>query len=103
MVKLNNSDFESLDTIIKSIDFNYVPEKILKMQELEKLWLETTGGKISAMTKISGLSKGILKISCCDSYVANELYIAKDKILEILNEKKQNTEINITDIRFEYK
>lgn len=103
MNKLNNSDFESLENIIKSIDFDYNPGEQKKEDKLADIWKNITGEKISEMTKVIGYSKNTITVSCCDSYVANELYNAKEKLIKLLMKDLQQSDITVTDIKFEYK
>ena len=45
----------------------------------------------------------ILTVVCSDSFVANELYLEKNKLTKLMNEKTKNLGIEIKDIRFNYK
>ncbi len=104
MKKLNYSNFELIEDIIKSIDFNYRESDCEKLEFLSKFWIETIGNKISQLTKVFQLSDdNVLTVLCADSFVANELYISKEKIIELINKKTSKQGINIKDIRFNYK
>ena len=90
MGKINYSNFETLDEIIKNINFN--------------CWVEVVGKKISKFSKVLDISDdNKLTIVCADSFVANELYLEKVKLLAMMKEKAHNLGINIIDMNFNYK
>ena len=100
MKKIRYSNFEMIEDVIKNIDFNYNPIR----ENLESYWVETVGEKIKTMAKVLDFSAdNVLTIVCSDSYVANELYLEKSKLLEFMNIKAQETGIKIEDIKFDYK
>ena len=104
MKKINNSNFENLKDIIESIDFNYNPDDYQRIENLQKYWEDTIGNKISKLTKVYSFSNdNKLTVSCADSFVSNELYLEKAKILKIMNRKAEETGIKIEDIKFDYK
>ena len=104
MKKLNYSNFELIESVIKDLNFNYKADGCEKLETLKTCWIETIGNKIANFTKVSHISDdNILTILCADSFVANELYISKDRILKLLKEKTEKTGINIEDIIFNYK
>lgn len=104
MKRLNNSDFDLIQNIIKDIDFNYEETSQLKKEELFGLWKDIIGEKISKFSKPMDLSSdGILTIACSDSFVANELYFEKDKIFSLLQEKSEKMGIKLKDIKFDYR
>ena len=106
MNKLNNSDFYLVKDIINELGINAgdIYEKQQKNEELSNCWNEIIGEKISKMTKLYEISAdNILTIICSDSYVANELFNNKEKIIEYMMEKANKLGINIKDIKFNYK
>ena len=104
MEKLNNSNLELLKNIFKEISFDYDETKADAKDELFKSWEDIIGNKISKMSKMYDISEdNILTIACSDSFVANELYFEKEKIMLLIVEKAQKLGIKIKDIKFNYK
>ncbi len=104
MKKLNYSNFELIENIIKDINFNYKKDNCEKLENVKDCWVETIGKKISSIAKVYKITDdNILTILCSDSYAANELYLSKEKIIEILNKKTEKFKIKIEDIIFSYK
>lgn len=104
MKRINNSDFELLKDVINEIDFNYNPDSCQNIEKITEFWIETIGKKIVNFAKVYDFSAdNILTIVCSDSYVSNELYLEKDKLLEEMNKKAQKTGIKIEEIKFDYK
>ncbi len=104
MEKRSNLYFESLQNVIKDLQFNYDENKIQKEEALSEYWKETVGNKISQFSKVYEISAdNILTVVCSDSFVANELYLEKDKLIRLMKEKSENLGIKIEDIRFNYK
>jgi hypothetical protein len=52
MGKINYSNFETLDEIIKNINFNYKEEAVQKEEKLSDCWVEVVGKKISKFSKV---------------------------------------------------
>ncbi len=104
MKKLNNSNFELIQNIIKDLNFNYNYEESHNKEILAEYWKETVGKKISKLSRFYDFSmQNKLTIVCSDSFVANELYFEKEKLIQILNEKTKELGIIIKDISFDYK
>lgn len=104
MKKINNSDFELIQNIIENIDLNYETTQQQAKEELFNSWEEIIGNKISKFSKLFEISAdNILTIICKDSFVANELYFEKEKILSLINEKAEKLGIKLKDIKFDYK
>lgn len=104
MKERNNLYFESLQNVIKDLQFNYDESKFETGEKLAGYWIETVGNKISQFSKVLEFSTdNILTIVCSDSFVANELYLEKNKLTKLMNEKTKNLGIEIKDIRFNYK
>lgn len=104
MKRINNSNFELLEDIIKTIDFNYHPDKNEKLNNIGCLWNEIVGNKISKLSKVYELSTdNKLTIICSDSIVANELLFNKNKLIDYMNKKLEKLGTTIKDIRFDYK
>ena len=90
--------------IIKTIDFNYNPDSQNVVNELNALWREVVGNKISKYSKVYEISSdNNLTIICADSYISNELLFNKNKLIDFMNEKTKKLGIKIEDIRFDYK
>ena len=104
MKRINNSNFELLQDVIKELEFNYVEDKFQNTEKIAGYWIETVGSKISKFSKVLELSDdNMLTVACADSFVANELYLEKAKLLKIMNDKAENLGIKIKDIKFNYK
>ena len=104
MKRINNSNFELLQDVIKELEFNYVEDKFQNLEKLANYWVESVGSKISKFSKVLEFSAdNVLTIVCADSFVANELYLEKDKLLKIMNSRTENLGIKIEDIKFNYK
>lgn len=104
MSKLNNSDFELLREVFKEIRLDDENSDLEAKEELFNSWEEIIGSNISKLSRIQELSADdILIIACADSFVANELYFEKDKILTLIREKSEKLGIKIEDIKFNYK
>ncbi len=104
MTRINNSNFELIEDIIKTIDFNYNQNEQKRMEDINIIWKETVGNKVSEYSKVYGFSADdILTIICADSFISNELLFNKEKLIGIMNKKMQKMGIKIKDIRFDYK
>ena len=104
MKRLNNSNFELLEDIIKNLDFNYDPSHNQILDNLDGYWNEIIGNKISKFSKVYEFSDdNTLTVACADSFIANELYFEKARLLSKMNAKTQELGIKIVDIRFDYK
>ena len=104
MKRINNSNFELIQDVIKELEFNYVEEKVGEFEKLTGYWVEVVGNKISQFSKVFEISAdNTLTIVCADSFVANELYLEKIQLLKKMNDKTKNLGITIKDIRFDYK
>ena len=104
MKRINNSNFELLEDVIKSLDLKYNQERFLTLEKLGKYWSEIVGKKISKLSKVYDFSAdNQIIVACADSFAANELYFEKEKLLDLMNKKAQKTGIKITEIRFDYK
>lgn len=104
MKKLNNSNFELIEDVIKELDLKYNQNDENVLDKMNKYWTEVAGDKISTFSKVIDISKdNILTIACSDSFVANELYFEKQNLLNYMNKNVQNLGIIIKDIKFNYK
>ncbi len=104
MGRIKYSNFESIQEIIGHFDFSHDENLESKKQQFFDDWEKTVGQKISKMTKPVDISqKGLLTVSCANSFVANELHLSKGPFLELIQEKAKELQIDITDIRFDYK
>ena len=103
MGKLNNTDFQSIQEILSAIDFknDFVP---VDDETLLKCWKQCVGEKISGLSKPLNLSQdGVLTISCVNSLVANELYLERNNLLQILRENFKNLGIEIKVLQIDRK
>lgn len=101
MAKLNNSYFESIQDILSTIEFK---NEVFEVDEktLAETWKECVGEKIAEVSKPSNLSKdGVLTIACVNSLVANELYLERNNLLQILREKFENLGIEIKVLKID--
>lgn len=104
MKRLNYSNFELIEDVIKEITFNYNPNHEQNIENLACFWEEIIGNKISRFSKVLEISTdNILIIVCADSFIANELFFEKEKLIKKMNEKVQSMGIKIKDIKFDYK
>ena len=104
MKRLCNSNFELIQNIIKEVDFSEKLKIGMKVECIDKIWKEITNDMLSKVSYVLSMSKDEkIKVVCCDSYVANEFYLEKDKILSKLREKTEKMGIKIKDIIFDYK
>ena len=104
MKKINYSNFEMLEDVIKAMDFKYSYESAKTKEILSDCWEKTIGKKIAKLSIVYDFSsENMLTVICSDSFVANELYFKKDKIVSIMNKKIEETGIEIKDIKFDYK
>ncbi len=104
MDKIKYSNFESIKDIMDSLDLGYDKNQEMNKQLLFDSWEEVIGKKISSVSKLTEINdKGILKVSCANSFVANELFLSKKNIIEILSQKTKELNIEIKDLNFEYK
>lgn len=103
MKKLNYSNFELVQDIIVDLKINYNETDSQLVEKLGELWKEIIGNTVSKYSKVNCVSEDVLFITCSDSFIANELYIQKAKILEFMDKKVGNLGIKIKDIRFDYK
>ena len=104
MKNLNNSNFELLKNVFEEIEINFNESRTQAKQELFDSWQEIIGEKISKFSKLYEISDdNILTIACADSFIANELYMEKQKIFTLIVDKAEKLGISIRDIRFNYK
>ncbi len=104
MKRINNSNFELLKDVIAELKFDYVEDKFQNLETIANFWVETVGVKISKFSKVIDYSDdNILTVACSDSFVANELYLEKDKLLNMMNNNIKKLGIDIRDIKFNYK
>lgn len=103
MKKIRYSQFESINDVIGQIDFKYDAPLEAKKQQLFDEWMDVVGKKLSAVSKPIEVTKNnVLIISCANSFIANELFLVKNNLLELLQEKVQDLNIEINDLKFDY-
>lgn len=104
MKRLPNSNFALIEEVIKDLKFNYNENNAVKTGIINNIWAEIVGNKILQFTKVYEISDdNILTILCSDSFVANELYLIKSKLIDDINEKGKKSGIEINEIKFNYK
>lgn len=104
MKKIKYSDFESVHEIIGKIDLKYDKSIENNKALLFEEWESIIGEKIASLSKPVELSdKNLLKISCANSFVANELFMQKQNLLILINEKAHEFNLNVRDLIFDYK
>lgn len=104
MKKIKYSEFESINDIIKQFDFKYDSSKENNKSMFFCLWEDIIGEKIASVsTPVELTEKAILKISCANSFVANELFMQKKNLILLLKEKAQELNLEIKDLMFDYK
>ena len=104
MKKIRYSNFESIKEIIMHLDLEYVPSKEENKQKLFDEWENIVGKKLASVSKpIEINSSSVLIISCANSFIANELFMSKNNLLELLDDKIREYSLDVKDIRFEYK
>lgn len=103
MKKIRYSQFESIQEVISSIDFKYDASLEAQKQQLFDDWVDVVGKKLSTVSKPLEVTKNnVLVVSCASSFIANELFLVKNSLLELLQEKIQDSNIQINDLKFEY-
>lgn len=104
MKKIKYSDFESIKDIIQQFDFKYDSSKENNKESFFNEWENIVGQKIASVSRPIELSeKNFLKISCANSFVANELFMQKQNLLKLIKEKAQELKIEVKDLIFDYK
>ena len=103
MSKLNNSYFQSIQDILSTME---IKKNISDVDEetLKENWKQCVGEKISGVSEPSNLSQdGVLTIVCANSLVANELYLERNNLLQIIREKFENLGIEIKVLKIDTK
>ncbi len=104
MGKIKYSNFESIKEIMGQFDFSHDSSLEANKQIFFDHWEEMVGKKISAVTKPFEINqKEVLVISCANSFIANELFLSKTSLLELIREKAKELGIEIRDLKFDYK
>lgn len=106
MKKILYSNFETLEDIIGNLSFDYSQDKVETLNRLSEIWVEVVGNKCSQFSKVLEVSAdNILTIVCSDSFVANELYLGKEKLLQNMCKKivEQGIKIEIVDLNINYR
>ena len=101
MGKLNNSYFESIQDILSALELHKEVSPIDE-KTLAETWKQCVGEKISKVSEPSNLSQdGVLTIICANSLVANELYLERNNLLQIVREKFENLGIDIKVLKID--
>ena len=104
MNKPCTQNFELIQDIIKTLDFCAEESKMDKIGQLQKILEETEAGKFAPMPRVYDiLNSETVTIICADSFIANELYLDKEKLLKPMKEKADKIGIRIKDLKFDYK
>ena len=100
----NCAEFETIQDIMKTLDFGYDEAAGKRAGMLESAFQSFAGGKFSTSARIYDiLEDNTAVVVCSDAVTANELYMEKDKLLNIMDEKVQKSGIKIKDIKIDYK
>lgn len=104
MKKIRYSNFESIQDVISHMDFKYDAPLEAQKQQLFDEWIDVVGTKLSTVSRPLEVTKNnVLIISCANSFIANELFLVKNSLLELLQEKVQDSKVEIRDLKFDYK
>ncbi len=103
MKRINNSNFELIEDIIQTIDFKFDASRQNKLDCFKKFWKSITGNLSEVSRVYDILEDDTMIVICKDSFVTNELYLQKNKLLKKMEEKMQELGITIKDIKFNYK
>lgn len=104
MKKIKYSEFERIKEIIKQFDFNYDFAKESNKSSFFNAWEDIVGKKIASVSiPVELTEKAVLKISCANSFVANELFMQKQNLMTLLKEKAKELNLEIKDLTFDYK
>lgn len=101
MKKLKNSDFCTIKEIISMLNFK--PD-VNNGEEIDlvEFWADIAGNKIAEFSRIVKYSKSekYLTVACKNSQIANELYLNKDNLLQLIQESEHKPkEYDISEIR----
>lgn len=104
MKKIKYSNFESIQDVMSQFEFKYDVSQEAEKQQLFDTWVDVVGKKLSTVSKPLEVTKNsVLIVSCANSFIANELFLVKNNLLEILQEKIVDFSIEIKDLKFDYK
>lgn len=104
MKRIKYSNFSSMNEILNGLNFDYNQSAEMQKQKLFNFWEEIVGAKFSSVSKPYELTKNnVLMVSCANSFIANELFMLKKKIFLKLSEKATEVDLEIKDLRFDYK
>ena len=106
MKKILYSNFELIENVIGDLKFNFSIDEVERLNQISDAWIEIVGNKFSQYTKVLEISAdNKLNVACADSFIANELYLNKQNLLQNMCKKLKNQgiEIEIVDINFNYR
>ena len=106
MAKLNYSNFELIEDVIGSLKFNFSESEAERLKKVEDIWFQIVGEKYLKYTKVLELTAdNNLTVVCSDSFVANELYLNKNKLLNSMRKKivEMGIKIDIVDLNINYR
>ena len=104
MKKIKYSNFESMKDIINQLDLKYDATIETNKQKFFDQWENIVGKKLSSVSKPIEINKNsVLVVACKNSFIANELFLAKNNFIELIEDKSKELGLEIRDLRFEYK
>ncbi|MDD3237173.1 MAG: DUF721 domain-containing protein [Candidatus Gastranaerophilales bacterium] len=104
MKKILYSDFESIKDIIGALGISYNAPKETNKDIFFNSWADLVGEKISKLSRPIELNdKNVLTVLCANSFIANELFLSKKNLMEIISQKAEELDLKVEDIRFDYK
>lgn len=104
MKKIRYSEFESIQEVISHFNFKYDESVESQKQQFFDGWKEVVGEKIALVSRPQEVTQNkVLVISCANSFIANELFLEKNSLLELIQEKIKEYSFSIVDLKFDYK
>lgn len=105
MKKVLYTDFIKIQDELSEIFPNCNPEKDTKRGILfdfwEKVVIDVVGEGFKGKSKPYSLNdKGLLSVACENSFVSNELFMAKSKLLEKISQYALEVDVEVLDILF---
>lgn len=104
MKKIRYSEFESIQEVMNQFSFKYDESVESQKQQFFDEWKDIVGEKIALVSKPQELTQNnVLIISCANSFIANELFLEKNSLLELIKERTKEYSFSITGLKFDYK
>lgn len=104
MKKIKYSEFESIKEVMNQFNFKYDASAESQKQQFFDDWTEVVGQKLAAVSKpVEVTRNNVLIIYCANSFIANELFLEKNGLLELVQEKIKGYNFDVVDLKFDYK